>query len=62
MGYVLTIYSREIYQDFILLTIDNADYAIVLQQKIFSLLDDVLVKMEIVDGNGVLFREKTTKS
>lgn len=50
MSYVLTIYSKEIYQDFILPAIDNADYTIVLQQKIFSLSDDVLVRMEIVDG------------
>ena len=26
MSYVLTIYSKEIYQDFILPAIDNADY------------------------------------
>lgn len=31
MSYVLTIYSKEIYQDFILPAIDNADYTIVLQ-------------------------------
>ncbi len=51
MSYVLTIYSKEVYQDYILPSIDNADYTVVLQEKMFSLYDDVLVKMEIVDGN-----------
>lgn len=50
MGYVLTFYSDNIYQDFLLPVMDNADYTLVLPWKTFDLQEDVLIHMEVVDG------------
>jgi hypothetical protein len=62
MSYVLTIYSKEIYQDFILPAIDNADYTIVLQQKYFHFPMMFWSEWKLWTENGVLSRVKIIES
>lgn len=50
MSYVLTIYSEETYQDYMLPVIDNADYTIILRKGTFPLDRDIQINLEIVDG------------
>lgn len=59
MGYILTIYSENVYQEFLLPALNNADYSIVLPWKAFSLYEDITLNMEVfnhkwrfVPGNG----------
>lgn len=50
MGYILMVYEGSGYQEFVLPGIDNADYAIILDHRIFGMKEDLELPMEIVDG------------
>ncbi|MCC8104027.1 MAG: hypothetical protein LIP11_17860 [Clostridiales bacterium] len=50
MGYVLTIYSETVYQEYILPAINNADYTITLSGKLFSLREDRQIHLEVFEN------------
>ena len=47
MNYILAIYSKEAFKEYILPSIDNADYEVTLRSKDFYLQDDITLHMEV---------------
>ncbi len=50
MSLVISVYSREAYREFLLPSINNADYALVLHRSFFGLKEDLSIRLEILDG------------
>lgn len=50
MGYIIMAYAAEGYEEYILPDLDNSNYEILLQKKVYSLSRDLTVKLEIMDG------------
>lgn len=50
MNFVLTIYTERIYHEVFLPELDNADYDLLLRGGEFSLRDDLLLPMEVIEG------------
>lgn len=62
MSYVLTIYSKEIYQDFILPAIDNAIIQLYFSRKYFHFPMMFWSEWKLWTENGVLSRVKIIES
>ena len=50
MNFVLTIYTEHIYQEIFLPELDNSDFSLHLRAADFALGDDVVLPMEVIDG------------
>ncbi len=51
MGFVLSIYSKKAFQEFLLPAVNNAEHSIILDADIFSLEKDVDIKMEVIENS-----------
>jgi len=58
MGYVLTIYSRHAYKEYLLPAETNINYKIVLFKELFQLSEDIVLEMENTDGGWKFLRGK----
>lgn len=56
MGYVLTIYSKNAYKEYLLPAVMNANYSIVLHKDLFLLPEDIVLDLENVDGAWKILR------
>lgn len=59
MGLVIEVYTEEIFREFIMPAIDNADYSIVLGKNEFGLRYDIRLEFEILNG---IWRMKTGRN
>ena len=50
MNFVLAIYTEKIYREIFLPELDNSDYHLHMRSADFALRDDVLLSMEVIDG------------
>lgn len=57
MSMILSIYSVNAFKEFLLPSINNADYEIILQREFFDIRDDLTIKMEVIDGLWKLKRD-----
>ncbi|MBR6770712.1 MAG: type VII secretion protein EssC [Lachnospiraceae bacterium] len=58
MSYILLIYSKNAFKEFLLPAINNADSSIVLSKNIFQLSHDLEIGLEIVDGKWFFNKER----
>ena len=49
MSVILSLYSQAVYKEILLPAVNNADHSVILNKNTFSLQDDIVLKMEIVD-------------
>lgn len=49
MSLVLSVYSKKAFKEFLLPSINNADYELVLRKDYFHLLEDVVLQMDIIE-------------
>lgn len=49
MGIVLSVYSKKAFKEFLLPSLNNADYVITLEKRYFQLQDNVILKLEVMD-------------
>lgn len=56
MNFVLTIYTEKIYREIFLPELDNSDYNLHIRADQFGLKDDVVLAMEVIDGQWI-FKE-----
>ena len=69
MNYIVSVYSREAFREFILPSVRDADYELVLGREVFGLSSDVTLRLEIIgeswrlnpDGGYRIFREEETR-
>ncbi len=59
MGLVLSIYTKEAFEEYIMPAINNADYSIVLSKKHFNLKKDIPLEFEVLND---VWRIKTSKN
>ncbi len=50
MGVVLSVYTDSAFRDYLLPAINNSDYEIILKGAAFGLENDIILKLEIIDG------------
>ena len=50
MGTVLQVYSPKAYREYLLPAINNTETVLVIEKACFQLQEDVLLKLEVVDG------------
>lgn len=49
MSVILSLYSQSVYKEFLLPAVNNADHSVILNKSTYGLLEDIVLKMEIVD-------------
>lgn len=49
MGKILAIYTETVFKEYILPSVNNSDYSITLDKKIFSLEQDLVLKLEVLE-------------
>ena len=49
MSLVISVYSPKAYKEFVLPSLNNADYSLILEKKYFDLQNDLMIRMEVVD-------------
>ena len=52
MGTVLQVYSPKAYREYLLPAINNTETVLVIEKACFQLQEDVLLKLEVVEGAG----------
>ena len=50
MSCILSVYSINALKDFLLPAIDNADSSIIVSSSVFALSEDVVIPLEVIDG------------
>ena len=50
MNVILSVYSQNAFKEYLLPSLNNADYAIVLEKDYFKIKSDVMIKLEVLDG------------
>ncbi len=50
MGKILAVYSQNVFKEYILPSINNSDYSLTLHKELFHLSEDIVLKMEIIEG------------
>ena len=51
MGFVLSVYSKNAFKEFVLPAVNNTEITLPLEHYIFQNRDDIGLKMEVIDGN-----------
>lgn len=49
MGKILAVYSQNVFKEYILPSINNSDYSLILDKALFGLADDIALKMEVIE-------------
>lgn len=57
MSYKLSIYSANAFKEFLLPAIDNADSSITVSKTIFALAEDVIIPLEVLNGQWFIRKE-----
>lgn len=50
MGFIISVYTKLAFKEFILPSINNSDYEITLRNNYFQLQEDIQLKLEVLDG------------
>ncbi len=50
MNVIISVYSQDAFKEYLLPSLNNADYAIVLEKDYFKIKSDVMIKLEVLDG------------
>lgn len=58
MSCVLLVYSTKAFKEYLLPAIDNADFILTLQGRLFEFLEDVEIPMEIMDGKWRILQDE----
>lgn len=50
MSYILSVYSVNAFKEFLLPAVDNSDSSVTISKSVFALLQDVVIPLEVVEG------------
>ena len=50
MSVVLSVYTSSAFRDYLLPAVNNSNYDLILKGRIFALEEDIVLKLEIIDG------------
>lgn len=58
MGFVIAIYTKEVFKEYVLPAINNADYSLVMNKNIFNLRQDIHLEFEVISDVWKIKRSK----
>ena len=59
MSVILSLYSQAVYKEILLPAVNNADHSVILNKNTFSLQEDIVLKMEIVDHHWHFLKDNS---
>lgn len=59
MGIVISVYTREAFKEYVVSSVNNADYSIVLNKQYFQMREDISLDFEVING---VWKIKCSKS
>ena len=58
MGFVIAIYTKEAFKEYVLPAINNADYSLVMNKNVFQLCEDIQLEFEVISDVWRIKRSK----